>query len=174
MFTLHYDAYEAFEEADHDVCFVDKYRLLHLEDGAEMTWKVEGGEVDREAVMASLSGEDVDLQEVSFFSSALVFFWRRWGEGGMGRWESGRGSEGLEGSGGGGGAGGGDGAGAGEGAICPSGTYSQVSVAISEGMRPHGTEEGVGGGGEADMLVNSGVQGCIACCRLRLLLGSAF
>ncbi|CAM9485879.1 unnamed protein product [Laminaria digitata] len=64
VFTLHYDAFQAFEEADHDVCFVDKYRLLHLEDGAEMTWKVEGGEVDREAVMASLSGEDVDLQEV--------------------------------------------------------------------------------------------------------------
>lgn len=66
VFTLHYDAFQAFEEADHDVCFVDKYRLLHLEDGAEMTWKVEGAEVDREAVMASLSGEDVDLQEVSF------------------------------------------------------------------------------------------------------------
>lgn len=24
VFTLHYDAYEAFEEADHDVCFVDR------------------------------------------------------------------------------------------------------------------------------------------------------
>lgn len=24
MFTLHYDAYQTFEEADHDVCFVDR------------------------------------------------------------------------------------------------------------------------------------------------------
>lgn len=24
VFTLHYDAYQAFEEADHDVCFVDR------------------------------------------------------------------------------------------------------------------------------------------------------
>eukprot|EP00752_Nemacystus_decipiens_P004364 g3988.t1 len=64
VFTLHYDAYQAFEEADHDVCFVDRYRLVHLEDGAEMTWKREGQEVDREAVLASLAGEDVDLQEV--------------------------------------------------------------------------------------------------------------
>ena len=38
---------------------------MHLEDGAEMTWKREGQEVDREAVLASLAGEDVDLQEVS-------------------------------------------------------------------------------------------------------------
>lgn len=30
-----------------------------------MTWKREGQEVDREAVLASLAGEDVDLQEVS-------------------------------------------------------------------------------------------------------------
>ncbi|CAN0109223.1 unnamed protein product, partial [Ectocarpus sp. 8 AP-2014] len=64
VFTLHYDAYEAFEEADHDVCFVDRYRLVHLEDGAEMTWKREGEEVDREAVLASLADEDVNLQEV--------------------------------------------------------------------------------------------------------------
>ena len=42
-----------------------RYRLVHLEDGAEMTWKREGQEVDREAVLASLAGEDVDLQEVS-------------------------------------------------------------------------------------------------------------
>lgn len=64
VFTLHYDAFEAFEEADHNVTFVDKYRLIHLEDGAEMTWKKEGHEVDREALMASLADEDVDLQEV--------------------------------------------------------------------------------------------------------------
>lgn len=64
VFTLHYDSYQAFEEADHDVSFEDKYRLLHLEDGAEMTWKREGEEVDREAVMASLGDEAVDLQEV--------------------------------------------------------------------------------------------------------------
>ncbi|CAM9747246.1 unnamed protein product, partial [Hapterophycus canaliculatus] len=64
VFTLHYDAYEAFEEADHDVSFVDRYRLVHLEDGSEMTWKREGEEVDREAVLASLADEDVDLQEV--------------------------------------------------------------------------------------------------------------
>lgn len=44
-----------------------RYRLVHLEDGAEMTWKREGQEVDREAVLASLAGEDVDLQEVSQF-----------------------------------------------------------------------------------------------------------
>lgn len=66
IFTLHYDAYEGFEEADHDVCFVDKYRLIHLEDGAEMTWKIEGQEVDRDAVLASLGDEAVDLQEVSY------------------------------------------------------------------------------------------------------------
>lgn len=24
VFTLHYDAFEAFEEADHEVCFVDR------------------------------------------------------------------------------------------------------------------------------------------------------
>lgn len=65
MFTLHYDAYQTFEEANHDVCFLDKYRLLHLEDGAEMTWKKEGEEVDREAVIASLAGEAIDLKEVS-------------------------------------------------------------------------------------------------------------
>lgn len=64
VFTLHYDSYQTFEEANHDVSFVDKYRLVHLEDGAEMTWKREGEEVDREAVMASLADEAVDLQEV--------------------------------------------------------------------------------------------------------------
>lgn len=64
VFTLHYDAYQTFEEADHDVCFVDKYRLVHLEDGAEMTWKQEGEEMNREAVMASLADEKVNLQEV--------------------------------------------------------------------------------------------------------------
>lgn len=65
VFTLHYDAFEAFEEAHHQVAFIDGYRLVHLEDGAEMTWKMEGQEVDREALMASLSDEPVDLQEVS-------------------------------------------------------------------------------------------------------------
>lgn len=65
VFTLHYDAYDAFEEVDHNVSFVDKYRLIHLEDGAEMMWKKEGEEMDREAVMASLADEAVDLQEVS-------------------------------------------------------------------------------------------------------------
>lgn len=30
MFTLHYDAYQAFEEADHDVCFVDRQLLIIL------------------------------------------------------------------------------------------------------------------------------------------------
>lgn len=69
IFTLHYDAYQGFEEADHDVCFVDKYRLIHLEDGAEMTWKIEGHEVDRDAVLASLGDEAVDLQEVSYWFS---------------------------------------------------------------------------------------------------------
>lgn len=64
MFTLHYDAFQSFEEADHDVSFTDKYRLLHLEDGAEMTWKKEGEEIDREAVMKCLAEEAVDLQEV--------------------------------------------------------------------------------------------------------------
>lgn len=64
VFTLHYDAYEQFEEADHDVSFTDAYRLNHLEDGSEMTWRKEGQEVDRDAVLASLADEDVDLQEV--------------------------------------------------------------------------------------------------------------
>ena len=72
VFTLHYDAYQAFEEANHDVCFVDKYRLIHLEDGAEMTWKREGQEMDRDAVMASLGDEAVDLQEVSSRDCALI------------------------------------------------------------------------------------------------------
>lgn len=66
VFSLHYDAFQAFEEADHDVTFTDAFRLTHLEDGAEMTWKKEGQEVDKDAVMASLANEDVDLQEVSF------------------------------------------------------------------------------------------------------------
>lgn len=44
--------------------FFVRYRLVHLEDGAEMTWKREGEEVDREAVLASLADEDVNLQEV--------------------------------------------------------------------------------------------------------------
>lgn len=29
MFTLHYDAYQAFEEADHDVCFVDRWAAMN-------------------------------------------------------------------------------------------------------------------------------------------------
>lgn len=39
--------------------------MVHLEDGSEMTWKREGEEVDRDAVLASLADEDVDLQEVN-------------------------------------------------------------------------------------------------------------
>lgn len=73
VFTLHYDAYEAFEEVDHNVSFVDKYRLIHLEDGAEMMWKKEGEEMDREAVMASLADEAVDLQEVSVRNALLLW-----------------------------------------------------------------------------------------------------
>lgn len=37
-----------------------------------MTWKREGQEVDRDAVLASLAGEDVDIQEVSFFYDASM------------------------------------------------------------------------------------------------------
>lgn len=58
--------------------FIIRYRLVHLEDGAEMTWKREGEEVDKEAVLASLADEDVNLQEVyKQHVPVCVFFFRR-------------------------------------------------------------------------------------------------
>lgn len=39
-----------------------------------MTWKREGEEVDREAVLASLADEDVNLQEVNKDTCPSVFF----------------------------------------------------------------------------------------------------
>lgn len=45
VFTLHYDAYQAFEEADHDVCFVDRSVVcagtLYYSTAVRRTWYIE-------------------------------------------------------------------------------------------------------------------------------------
>lgn len=72
VFTLHYDAYDSFEEARHEVAFVNAFRLIHLEDGAEMMWKREGHDLDQEALAATLADETVGIQEVSISIEAFL------------------------------------------------------------------------------------------------------